>query len=114
MDDFSPVIAVVHQNYVEKYGAALAALGAARVVVVGQAPAGHPSFVEGMRAQPSSLAPEKIAPDAPCLAFAGEGAAETLSHRDVEALLGNGDDRGLGTLAATLRSLAGAEVAQLP
>lgn len=113
----TPAIAVVHADYLPKLSGALAVLGPARTVVVGETPPGHPSFVESMRSQSSSLTPAPMPPDAPALTVVRDDAvAVTLSHRDLEALLagdGSGDDRGLGSLAGILRALAGAEAAQL-
>ncbi len=109
-----PVIAVVHQDYLTALEVALASLGAGKVLVVGQAAGGHPSFVEGVRSQPSSLAAESIAPDSPVLAIAAGGAPVTVSLRELEAVLEGGSDPGLGRLAATLQTLAGAGTVQLP
>lgn len=107
--DCSPAIAVVHAKFLPE---ADLALPAGKVVVVGDAPAGHPSFLELMRAQSSSLAAESVSPDAPALALAN-GELVTLSHRELEAALASGTSGALGRVAAVLRALANAEIALL-
>lgn len=102
----APALAVVHADQVAK----VTGLPAEKVVVVGEAPEGHPSFLELMRSQPSSLAAEPVAKHAPALVLAGG----SLSYADLEALLdGVGADERVGRLADVLRALAGARTAEL-
>ncbi|HZQ72637.1 MAG TPA: AMP-binding protein [Burkholderiales bacterium] len=75
-----------------------------KTVVVGEAPQGHPSFVDLMRAQASSLAAQDVAPEAPALVVEGR----SFTHRDVE-----GDASKLGRVGELLHALEGAQTAQL-
>jgi acyl-coenzyme A synthetase/AMP-(fatty) acid ligase len=108
-----PALALVHADHLARHAARLAALDKANVVVVGEAPAGYPSFIELMRAQPSSLAAEAVSPDAPALTIVEGEAATTLSHAQLESALEASDGAGLGSLARVLRALAKAETAKL-
>ena len=102
----SPALAVVHSDYVAK----VSGLPAGKVVVAGEAPEGHPSFLDAMREQASSLAAEPVKADAPALVIGGK----PVSHAELDALLdGSGRDERLGSLADILRALAGARTAQL-
>lgn len=108
-----PALALVHASYLAKLAEALRPLGADNILVVGEAPAGYPSFVELMRAQASSLAAEAVAPDAPALAMVAEQGAAMLSHAALQALIDGESDGGLGATAEALRALAKAQTAQL-
>jgi acyl-coenzyme A synthetase/AMP-(fatty) acid ligase len=105
----SPVIAVIHAKFFPDVNIALPA---DKVVVVGDAPAGHPSFVELMRSQSSSLAAEPVSAESPALVVAN-GKLLTLSHRQLEAALASGNPDPLGRAAALLRAFANAEIALL-
>lgn len=102
----APALAVVHADYLSR----VSGLPAEKVLVAGEAPEGHPSFLEAMRTQASSLAAETVKPDAPALVVAGK----PVSHAELDALLdGTGKDERLGALTEILRALAGARTAQL-
>ena len=92
-------VAVVHARFLP-----VKARSKEKTIVVGEAPEGHPSFVELMRAQPSSLAAHDVAADAPALAVDGR----TYSHREVET-----DTSKLGRVGQLLHALEGAETALL-
>jgi hypothetical protein len=101
-----PVLAVAHVDHLSK----VSGLPPEKVLVAGEAPAGHPSFLEAMREQASSLAAEPVKPEAPALVRAGG----SLTHAELDALLDStGRDERLGSLADILRALAGARTAQL-
>lgn len=108
----APKLVIVHANFLAKLAPALAALVPQSVIVVGEASGEHPSFVELMRAQPSSLVPEVLAPDAPGLIL-GADKPLTLSHQDLEHEIGATDARRAGRVAELLRTLAHAETASL-
>ena len=99
-------LAVVHSKFLEE---AASPLAAERTVVVGEAVAGHPSFVELMRSQASSLAAHDVPPEAPALAVG----ATTFSHREVEAELARGPQGKMGRVGALLRALESAGTAIL-
>ena len=102
----SPALAVVHADYLPR----VSGLPPEKVLVAGEVPEGHPSFLEAMRTQASSLAAETVKPDAPALVVAGK----SVSHAELDALLdGTGKEERLGALADILRALAGARTAQL-
>jgi acyl-coenzyme A synthetase/AMP-(fatty) acid ligase len=96
-------LAVVHANELGK----APALGKDKIVVAGEAPAGYPSFLELMRAQPSSLAPADLGGDAPALALVDR----EFSHAELERALD--DTAALGKIGAVLSALAKAETAKL-
>ena len=98
-------LAVVHEKLLHDV---TLSLPKEKIIVVGQAPAGHPSFVDLMRSQPSSLAAEVVAADAPALVVADK----TLSHGELEAAIAKNDAR-LGSVAPVLKALAAAEAAVL-
>ena len=99
-------LAVVHADHLAK----AKGLAPEKVLVVGEAPEGHPSFVEHMRTQPSSLAAEPVARDAPALVLANG----SLSYAELEAMLdAAGADQRAGRLAEVLRALAAARTAEL-
>lgn len=101
-------IAVVHEKFLGQASKALQALPKEKVIVVGQAPEGHPSFVEAMRSQPSSLAAEAVSAGDAALVV-GEKA---LSHGEMEGAMSKGDSR-LGAAAPVLKALVAAESAVL-
>lgn len=102
----TPALAVVHADYVSK----VRGLPAEKVVVAGDAPEGHPSFLEAMRTQASSLTAEPVKPDAPALVVGGN----SLSHAELDAMLdGTAKEPRLGGLADILRALAAARTAEL-
>lgn len=102
-------VALVHASELGKIG-----WGADKVVVVGEAPEGYRSFVELMRAQPSSLAAEPVSAAAPALVVEEEKAAATLSHGELQALIDGDGDGALGRTAQLLRVLAKGQTARLP
>lgn len=104
------MLAVVHAKFLGEASAALAALPKDKILVVGEAPAGYPSFVESMRSQPSSLAAEAVASDAAALVLAG---ATPVTHGELEKLLEASDDARLGRVGALLQPLARADTALL-
>ena len=99
----NPKLAIVHAT---ELGSA-AALARESVVVAGEAPAGYRSFIELMRAQPSSLAAADVGAKAPALALADR----ELSHGEVERVLG--DAAALGKIGEVLRALSQGESAKL-
>lgn len=102
----SAQLAVIHSKFLEE---ACCPLPADKTVVVGEAPAGHPSFVELMRAQPSSLAAHEVSPEAAALVVD----ATTFSHRGIETELAKGSKGNLGRVGALLRALDAADTAVL-
>ena len=104
------VLAVVHAKFLGEARAALAALPKDRILIVGEAPEGHPSFVDSMRSQPSSLAAETVASDAPALVLEGQ---KPVTHGELEKFLEGSDDARLGRVGALLRPLANADTALL-
>lgn len=108
-----PAAALVHAVHLSAALEPLKAIGADKIIVVGEAPAGHPSFVELMRAQPSSLAAEALSSGAPGIVVSRAEGALTLSHAELDALLDAQGDSGLGRTAEVLRALAKAETAEL-
>lgn len=108
--DAQPALALVHASELEKLGGALPK---DKLVVVGEAPPGYRSFVELMRAQPSSLATEAVSADAGALAAAGKQGPTILSHAQLQALLDGEGDGGLGRAAGVLRALAKGQTARL-
>jgi acyl-CoA synthetase (AMP-forming)/AMP-acid ligase II len=99
-------LAVVHSKFLEE---ASSPLPAEKTVVVGEAAGGHPSFVELMRAQPSSLAAHDVSPEATALVVD----ATTFSHRGIESELAKGPQGSLGRVGALLRALDAADTAVL-
>lgn len=99
-------LAVIHSKFLEE---AACPLAAEKTVVVGEAAAGHPSFVELMRSQASSLAAHDVPPEAPALVVGGA----TFSHRELEAELAAGRQGKLGRAGALLGALEGAGTAIL-
>jgi acyl-coenzyme A synthetase/AMP-(fatty) acid ligase len=108
----TPQLAIVHASFLEKLAPALAALGEQKVIVVGEASVGHPSFVGLMRAQSSSLAAEPMAPEAPGLIL-GAAKPVSLSHKELEQAVQGQGAAGLGRVMELLRALAHAETARL-
>ena len=98
-------VAVVHEKLL---GDAALSLPKEKIIVVGQAPAGHPSFVDSMRSQPSSLSAEAVSPADAALAVGDK----VLTHGELEGALASGDAR-LGAVAPILKALASAEAAVL-
>jgi acyl-CoA synthetase (AMP-forming)/AMP-acid ligase II len=104
--DAAPALAVVHSDHLAK----VRGLPPEIVVVAGEVPEGHPSFLNAMREQASSLAAEPVKRDAPALMLAGG----SVSHAELDALLdGTGKDERLGALTDILRALAAARTAEL-
>ena len=101
----SAQLAVVHSKVLDE---ASSPLPAEKTVVVGEA-GGHPSFVDLMRAQPSSLAAHQVSPEAAALVVD----ATTFSHRGIEAELAKGPQGSLGRVGALLRALDAADIAVL-
>jgi acyl-coenzyme A synthetase/AMP-(fatty) acid ligase len=108
----APRLAIVHASFLAKLAPALAGLSEQKVIVVGEASGGHPSFVELMRAQSSSLAAEPMAPEAPGLIL-GPAKPVTLSHKQLEQAIEGQGAAGFGRVAELLRTLAHAETARL-
>ena len=98
----SAQLAVVHSRLLAD---ARSALPKEKTVVVGEAPDGHPSFVELLKAQPSSLAAQPVASDAPALSINGEAA---ISHAALAAAQAK-----IGRLGELLSTLANAQTARL-
>jgi len=104
--DAAPALAVVHADHLAK----VRGLPPQKVLVAGEAPEGHPSFLNAMREQASSLAAEAVRRDAPALLLSGG----SVSHADLDALLdATGKDERLGALGDILRALAAARTAEL-
>jgi acyl-coenzyme A synthetase/AMP-(fatty) acid ligase len=99
-------LAVVHSKFLEE---ASSPLPAEKTIVVGEAAKDHPSFVELMRAQPSSLAAHDVSPEAVALVVD----TTTFSHRGIETELGKGAQGNLGRVGALLRALDAADTAVL-
>lgn len=105
-----PALLVIHQSN-------LAALGAGadpgEVVVVGNDPGGHKSFVELVREEPSSLQAARTAPDAAALAWFDGAAVKTMPHGAlVEAMASGSGAPGAPKVLAQINTLAaGGEVA---
>jgi acyl-CoA synthetase (AMP-forming)/AMP-acid ligase II len=99
-------LAVVHSKFLEE---ASSPLPVDKTIVVGEAAEGHPSFVELMRGQPSSLAAHEVSPEATALVVD----ATTFSHRGIETELAKGPQGSLGRVGALLRALDSADTAVL-
>ena len=98
----TPKVAIVHASELGK----ASSLAKETVIVAGETPAGYASFVELMRAQPSSLAAAELTPQAPALSVAGR----ELSHGELESA---GESAALGKLGEVLSTLAKAGTAKL-
>jgi acyl-coenzyme A synthetase/AMP-(fatty) acid ligase len=98
-------LAVVHSKFLDE---ASTPLPAEKTVVVGEA-GGHPSFVELMRAQASSLAAHDVSPEATALVVD----STTFSHRGIETELARGRQGEMGRVGALLRALDAADTAVL-
>jgi acyl-CoA synthetase (AMP-forming)/AMP-acid ligase II len=98
--------AIVHASLLGKLAAPLAK---ENVIVAGEVPDDHPSFVELMRAQPSSLAAEELPPEAPALTLGNR----QLSQRALDAAMADPQAAGLGRIGELLRALADAQTARL-
>jgi acyl-coenzyme A synthetase/AMP-(fatty) acid ligase len=102
----SAQLAVVHSKFLEE---ASSPLPADKTIVVGEAAEGHPSFVDLMRGQSSSLAVQDVSPEATALVVD----ATTFSHRGIETELAKGPQGNLGRVGALLRALDAADTAVL-
>ena len=97
-------LAVIHQKF---FADAQGAVPKEKVLIVGDAPEGYASFVDGVRSQASSLEAADLPMDAPALMTKGR----TLSHRQLEEAFNNNDE--IGGAGPVLRAMAGARTAVL-
>jgi acyl-coenzyme A synthetase/AMP-(fatty) acid ligase len=96
-----PSAVIVHQDHLAYARKALSGISHDRVVVVGADAGGHKSFLDEVRGQSSWLAAEPVNRDAPALGIWRESALDTISHGEVAALIGDGDNGGVPRNAAT-------------
>jgi acyl-coenzyme A synthetase/AMP-(fatty) acid ligase len=107
-----PALVVLHQNDIARLEAALAALPAEAVIVVGGDGNDRKSFVEEMRGQSSWLAAEPAAGDAPALGLWNGASLRTLSHAGLATLIDAGGDA-QGNAGVAISADASAAIALL-
>jgi acyl-coenzyme A synthetase/AMP-(fatty) acid ligase len=83
IDASAPAAAIVHESRLAASEPALARISRDAIVVVGSDTHGYKGFVDSVRMQPSWLASERIAPDAPALGVWNGSSVEIMSHAGV-------------------------------
>lgn len=114
----TPAAAIVHESRLPVAEAALARIGPDAIVVVGPDAHGYTAFVDAVRVQPSWLASESIAPEAPALGIWNGRLLELMSHADVGRFVGDAAFAGDGVaeaarVAAMLRAFASGDAVTL-